>query len=141
MADIDLPVDGKDVVIMLMVNGAPVRIVDQITNFTMNDVYDRTEVKPLGTPDVLIDDTLIGHEGTIEVAVSRPTIDDFMNAVHANQRSRLPSSITIREQVRYRDGSVRTYQYLDVKLQKATTNVRAEARKITLNWKTGRARV
>jgi len=141
VSDIDLPVEGRDVAVMVMVNGQIKRLVDQITNFTSNAVYDRMETKPLGTADVLIDDVAVGWEGTIETAVSRATVDDFMDEVHAAQRARVPMAVQIREQVRYRDGTVRTYLYPECKLQVATTNVRAEARKTTLNWKTGKNRI
>ncbi len=141
MADTDLPVEGRDTTILVMVNGVLQNVVDQITNFTSNCVYDRIETKPLGTTKTKIDDAPSGWEGTIELAVSRPTVDDFMDQLHTAQQTRVPMDVQIREQVRYRDGSVRTYLYREVKLQLATVNVRAEARKTTLNWKSGENRL
>ncbi len=141
MSDIFLPVEGKDVAIIVSVNGAPQLIVDEITGFNADGVYTRIETQPLGTPGIKIDDTLNGWEGSFELAEARPVIQDVMNVVHAAQRARLPVQINIREAIFYRNGSFRQYTYPDVKLQTSSRNRRGEARSTTVNWKTGKDRI
>lgn len=141
MSDTDLPVEGRDVKLLILLNGALQRVVDQVTSFSANAAYDRVETKPLGTSDRKLDDVLTGWEGSVELSVSRPAVDDLMDQIHTAQRNRTALEVQLREQVLYRDGSRRTYLYREVKLQVATTNTRAEARKTTLNWASGTNRI
>ena len=139
--DIDLPVTGRDVSIILLVNGEIEEIIDMVTSFNSDGVYDRVETKVVGTAETFIDDVLVGWEGSMELAESRVTPQEVMDLVHNFQRNRLPLLVNIREQINYRDGSQKQYTYPDVKLQTSTRNRRAEVRGTTLNFKTGKDRI
>ena len=137
MADTDLSIEGKDVKLTITLDGIIKRIADQVTNFSSKPVYDRKEIKTLGTADTQIDDVLVAWEGDIELAVNRKTIDEMMDTIHAAQRARIPVVVNIREQVNYRDGSRKTYIYRDCKVQISRSFRRGEASSFSLNWKSG----
>ena len=141
MPDLDLPVSGKDTQILISVDGVLVNVVDKVTSFNSRAVYDEIETKGLGTTERYIDKVPTGWEGDIELAVSRRTIDEIIDTIHAAQRARVPVLINIRSTTTYRNLTSKSYTYPDCKLDFESRERRGEARTVTLGWKTGLDRI
>lgn len=140
-ADTQLPITGKDVRAELLVAGVPILIADQCTMFTARRRVAEIETKVIGTSDVLIDQEPEGWEGDIEIAENRQGSDDFIDAVDAAQRARLPLSIQIVSTKNYRNGSSKTHIYPDIKVGYENTSRRGQAGQTRFSWKMGVARI
>jgi len=140
-ADTQLPITGKDVRMELLVAGVPVSIQDQVTTFTKRRVTTKIETKVIGSSTKYIDQEPDGWEGEIEIAENRGGAETFIDAVDAAQRVRLPNSIQITETKFYRDGSSRSFQYPDVKVDFESTSRRGQTVQTRLSWMSGVARI
>lgn len=140
-SDTQLPITGKDVRAELLVAGVPTKVADQVTNFSARRRTTRVETKPIGTSDVYIDQEPDGWEGELELAENRPGSEDFIDAVDAAQRNRLPMAIQIVSTKFYRDGSSKTHIYPDIKVDFESTSRRGQAGTIRYSWVMGVARL
>lgn len=140
MADTGLPATGEDTTVTVTVDGALRRIVE-VTNFTADGIYNRTETQPLGTSETLIDDRHRGWTGTIEVSEVDGSPDSLADDIHAAQHARVPMVINIANRKFYRNGTNRRYTYPDCKLQVKSRQRRGEAITVTFEWSTGKDRI
>ena len=82
MADQDLPATGKDHRLELIFNGALQNVASDVVRFEARQRTTRVETKPLGTSDVDVDTIPEGWEGTLEVRMSSPQMDDLIQAIN-----------------------------------------------------------
>jgi len=139
--DTQLPITGKDVRAELLVGGVPIKVADQVVNFTARRRTTRVETKPIGTSTVYVDQEPDGWEGELELAENRPGSEEFIDAVDAAQRARLPLAIQIVSTKNYRDGSSVTHIYPDVKVDFENTNRRGQSSQIRYSWVMGVPRI
>ncbi len=137
MPDTDLPITGKDVSLVLLLNGVPRSVTDQVTRFEAKPVYDEIQIKNLGRSGSQIDMPFSHWEGTIELAISNSAIDDMIDLITLARRNRIPLEINATEIIRYRDLTSAGYQYRDMKLAFDRKTVRGESNTITIAWKSG----
>lgn len=142
MADTDLTITGKDVQILIMLNGVPVGIVDAVVMFTVQKVIDTIEQKHLGTTKVNVDTEHAGYKGELEISNRDGAIDTMLDAMEAAAELRVPYKFSIRSVARYRNGTARPYTYPDCKITDASMSAtRAEASTHRLSWRTGEKRI
>lgn len=141
MSDVNTPITGKDVRVVLTINGAVRQVQDQVTKFSAKPVYDEIVTKNLGVTGSKIDKVLTHWEGSIELAVERATLDELVDTVNAARRNRVPVVINITETISYRDGSSKRYTYPDIKADFESSASRGEAKTFTINWKSGQDRI
>lgn len=140
MADTSLAATGKDVSVQVLLNGAPVKVLE-VTSFSAESQQDEVEVKPLGTNERMIDHNPIGWSGTFEVSVSRKDLDEAMDLIRAAQAARLPSDVTLICTIRYRNGESKSYAYRNCKISTSTDASRGEAVTTSVTWTSGLERV
>mgnify|MGYP001562527744 CR=1 FL=1 len=141
MADIDLPVTGKDTKIVVTVDGALKLVADQVVGFDAEARYDEVTTKNLGVSGEKIDKELLGWGGTIELKAQAATLDEMIDVVNAALIARVPVLLSINDITTYRSGVVKAYTYPDVKLDFKASKRRADAQTVTIGWKTGRDRI
>lgn len=140
MADTSLAATGKDVTVQVLLNGAVVRVLE-ITSWSEESQQDEVEVKPLGTNERYIDHNPIGYSGSFEVSTSRKDLDETMDLIRAASAARLPADVTLIRTIRYRDGSTKSYGYLNCKISTSTDASRGEAVSTTVTWTSGKERL
>lgn len=140
-SDTQLPITGKDVRAEILVAGVPIKVADQVTMFTARRKTTKVETKPMGTSTVYIDQEPEGWEGDIEIAENRAGSEDFIDAIDAAQRARLPMAVQIVSTKFYRDGSSKTHIYPDIKVDYENTNRRGQASQTRFAWVMGVARI
>ena len=126
-ADQNLPITGKDVSVEVTVGGIPVFVIDQVVMFTARRVTSRIDTKVIGVSGIKIDQEPEGGEGDFELAVNSGGSDDFIDAVDAAQRQRLPLSIQIVSTKKFRTGVARTHLYPCLKVDYEETTRRGQA--------------
>ena len=137
MADIDLPISGKDTSIMVQLAGIPQGVQDKVLRFEAKPVFDEITSKHIGKSGSDIDNEFAHWEGTIEFSISSGIVDDLLDTVTQARIDRVPVLINATENINYRNGVSRSYQYLDLKLQFDRKTVRGEANTISVPWKSG----
>src|SRR5574337_1041494 len=105
MGDANLAITGKDVSLELLVDGAPTKIIDKVVRFSAKAVYDKIEVKHIGSSDRDIDMEPTGWQGTVEISRKNGSLDDMIDAYNAARIARIPTLLMFTENVFYRDGS------------------------------------
>lgn len=141
MPDENLEVTGKDVSLLLMVNGQIKQVQDRVTSFNSQPTYDEIQVKHLGRGGSSVGKEFVEWSGTLELVVSDATADEFIDEVNASLKLRVPMKIDITEVIRYRNGTSKVYTYPDVKCEFERSTTRGEANTVTINWKTGLDRI
>ena len=141
MPDETLPVSGKDTKIVLLLGGVPVKINDQVTEFSVKPVYDEIETKHLGVSGRHLDKEFLGYEGSITCATNTSVLDDFIDTINAALIARTPVRIDIVDQINYRNGTSQQKTYPDCKVDWDSKNQRGQARTVTLAWKNGVNRI
>lgn len=141
-ADTSNPITGKDAKITLLSDGVLVEIQDAVTNFESEPQYETVETKPLGSTAVLHDATHIGWRLQVEVSMVGKEIDEFLDAVHAASKLRVPLTIAAQESISYRDGTSKRYTYVNLKLTGAPKQLRrGDAGSHRLTFMTGDDRI
>lgn len=133
----DVPSTGKDTSIQLLVDGVPMRLLSQITNFTADAVYDMIETKLLGSSGRKLDKEFTGWKGSLDISTADGQLDDFIDAYNFNVQNRIPQLVNIISVTRFRDGTSRTHVYPQVEVDWGVKVRRGEARIVTLGWETG----
>lgn len=141
MSDANLAITGKDVSLELIVDAVPMKIVDKVTRFSAEAMYDTIEVKHLGSSDRDIDKEPTGWKGTLEISRKTSALDDMIDAYNLARINRVPTLLVISETVFYRDGTSSSHIYPDVKIDFATEAARGQASTVRLNWDCGTQRI
>lgn len=142
MSDTSLPISRKDVRIELVVDGVPTKIVDAITKFSANAMFETIESKYLGTTNVDVDTIPEGWRGDIEVNRKNGALDDMIDAYILARKNLIPVLLMIVEQVVYRDGTSATHVYVDVKIPDFGSDVGSSGAVTTkFSWRSGTDRI
>lgn len=137
----NVPINGQHVSVELVLNGVPVKVTDQVVNFTAKPEYQTIETRPLGSTGVKLDKIPDGWSGQIEVARSTAAVDDLIDAYNAARNAGIPVLINISQAVSYLDGTSRRYVYPDVVLDFDTSARRGESVNTRIDWRCGTDRI
>lgn len=140
-ADAELGLTGKDVAIELLIDGVPVGINGQVTNFSENPEYDIVERKHLGTNDRDIDHIPTGWGGDMEVTSKSGNVEDLIDAYNLARRNRVPVEILLHVAKFYRNGTSRRHTYRCVNLTFNTSVSRGDAMTHSITWTSGVERI
>ena len=141
MIDVNLPITGKDVRLSLIVDGAPIAVNDQITEFDAKPVYDEVQTKHIGVAWSSIDKIPTHWEGSFKITHNSSAMDDIVDEINAKRVARIPMLINVYVTYHYRNGTSRTYGYIDCKLEFDSSGSRGDAVSSTVSWKSGNDRI
>lgn len=139
--DAELGLTGKDVAVELLINGVPVGITGQVSNFSERPEYDVNERKHLGTNDRDIDHIPIGWSGDMEVTSKSGNVEDLVDAYNQARRRRIPVEILLHVAKFYRDGSSRRHTYRCVNLTFDSSVARGNSLIHNITWTSGFERI
>ena len=141
-SDTSNPVTGKDFRLTFARDGGLVEVQDAVVSYECEPQYETVETKPLGSTAVLHDATHIGWRLQVGVSMVGKEIDEFLDAVHAASKLRVPLTIAAQESISYRDGTSKRYTYVNLKLTGAPKQLRrGDAGSHRLTFMTGDDRI
>lgn len=141
MADADLAITGKDVSVELLLNGIPVKIIDQVVRFTEKAEYQTIETRHIGSNNVDIEREPDGWSGEIEISRKTGDLDDMIDQYNLARRNRIPVLILITRTLKFRNGTSRTHVYADVKLDFGSDSARGSNVTTRVGWRSGVERI
>lgn len=142
MADTNVAPSGAETSISLTVNGAPKVVAGQVDGFTFKEESTVYTTMPIGTMNAPKGKDLRGYSGTISAKPTNPTLHQVMDLVRAATRLGLPSEVSIKHTIKFRDGTQTRHTYRQVVLHSdAGSTKRGEAVGLELQWETGYERV
>ena len=142
MADTSNPVSGSETIISLTLDGVPLLVNLQVDSVSEEQIVNEMEHKPLGTSTVFVSQDFNGWRGRIALKSANALMANALDVIEASARLGLPSYVTFMMIRRFRDLSVETRIYTNVKLsQSGGTRQRGQMDSADIAWRTGEQRI